>query len=218
MNRRVIGNRRAIGAALAFSLLGATSALAQHDEHGPPGGAHGAPGGAPHAGPAPGAPHGGGGPPGFAHAPHGFAPQGSGAAGGGGYRGAPGPRVGYTGGAGGAPHGFEGGARGPGAGPGAGGRPSYDRRQFPSVVRPERRYHWRGQAWYPPQGYYDRRWAYGERLPWGWFGPQWYIDDYYDYDLPLPPYGYEWVRVGPDALLVDVRTGMVVESVYGLFW
>jgi Ni/Co efflux regulator RcnB len=35
--------------------------------------------------------------------------------------------------------------------------------------------------------------------------------------LPPPPLGYAWVRVGPDALLVNLTNGTVVEAVYGLF-
>jgi Ni/Co efflux regulator RcnB len=105
----------------------------------------------------------------------------------------------------------------PGYRPG-GPQPRYDPRYFPRNYRPARTYAWRGSAWRPQPGFYYRRWAYGDRLPFGWFGPQWYIDDYYYYDLPVPPYGYEWVRVGPDALLVDLDSGAVVSAVYGLFY
>jgi len=34
----------------------------------------------------------------------------------------------------------------------------------------------------------------------------------------LPPVGCEWVRVGSDALLVDIWTGEVLSVEYGLFW
>jgi hypothetical protein len=105
----------------------------------------------------------------------------------------------------------------PGFRPG-GARPSYSAQYFPRVFRPTQRYAWRGGYWSPPPGYYYRQWGYGDRLPYGWYDEQWYIDDYYYYDLPVPPYGYEWVRVGPDALLVDLDEGTVVESVYGLFY
>jgi Ni/Co efflux regulator RcnB len=104
----------------------------------------------------------------------------------------------------------------PGFRPG-GARPSYNARYFPRVYQSDRRYAWRGGVWRAQPGYYYRRWAYGERLPFGWFDSRWYIDDYYDYDLPVPPDGYEWVRVGPDALLVSLDDGTVVESAYGLF-
>lgn len=255
-------NRRMIGAALALSLLGGTSALAQHDQRdqrdqgtgggGGPDAQHVHRQGLPPSGPPAAGPQGAGGPgPGggreLHHGP--LAPVGP--------QGGPGePHPGFTG----APHPgftgapdrrgegdprwqghdqrFQGGDRGWQGGDQRfqggdqrgrdggdrrfdqreGDRPRYDRREFPSEIRADRRYHWRGPQWYPPAGFYYRHWGYGERLPWGWFEPRWYIDDYYDYDLPLPPYGYEWIRVGPDALLVDIRTGIVVESDYGLFW
>jgi Ni/Co efflux regulator RcnB len=105
----------------------------------------------------------------------------------------------------------------PGARPG-GDRPRYDAQYYPRSFQPSRRFAWRGAVWRPQPGYYYRRWGYGERLPFGWFDRRWYIDDYYYYDLPVPPYGYEWIRVGPDALLIDLDDGEVVESVYGLFY
>ncbi|HKT54763.1 MAG TPA: RcnB family protein, partial [Caulobacteraceae bacterium] len=96
-------------------------------------------------------------------------------------------------------------------------RPRYSSRYFPPVYNPGQRFQWRG-GWSNQPGYYYRRWAYGDRLPWGWFRAQWWIDDYWFYDLPVPPFGYEWVRVGPDALLVDIYTGEVVEVVPDLFF
>ena len=107
----------------------------------------------------------------------------------------------------------------PGFRPGQGAaRPHYDAQYFPRVFQPEHRYAWRGQPWISQPGYYYRHWAYGDRLPFGWFTDRWIINDYYYYDLAVPPYGYEWIRVGPDALLVDLDDGTVVESVYGLFY
>ena len=35
---------------------------------------------------------------------------------------------------------------------------------------------------------------------------------------PTTPYASNWVRVGDDALLVDLRTGEVLDVVYELFW
>jgi len=99
-----------------------------------------------------------------------------------------------------------------------GDRPRYDPQHFPAQVRAKQHFGWRGAgAWHDQPGFYYRRWAYGEFLPVGWFAADFWINDYDDYDLPVPPYGYEWVRSGPDALLVDTYTGEVVESVYGVF-
>ena len=105
----------------------------------------------------------------------------------------------------------------PGFRPG-GARPHYSTQYFPRTFNPSNRFHWRGGSWNGPRGYYYRPWFYGQVLPFGWFSSEWYIDDYYDYDLPVPPYGFEWVRNGPDALLVNIGTGMVVESVPGIFY
>ena len=41
--------------------------------------------------------------------------------------------------------------------------------------------------------------------------------DWWSYGLPEPPYGYDWVRVGPDALLVDY-SGRIVQVVRAVFW
>jgi Ni/Co efflux regulator RcnB len=104
----------------------------------------------------------------------------------------------------------------PGFMPG-GQRPRYNPQYFPRTFYPEHRYHWRGE-WYAPNGFYYRHWGYGDRLPYGWYDQDYWIDDYYDYELPVPPYGYAWVRLGPDAVLVDLSNGMVVETVYSAFY
>jgi Ni/Co efflux regulator RcnB len=69
-----------------------------------------------------------------------------------------------------------------------------------------------------PYGYYVRSWAFGDFLPRDWFGDPYFIGDFLDYDLPYPPPGFEWVRVGPDALMVDRYTGRIVQVVRGIFW
>jgi hypothetical protein len=98
--------------------------------------------------------------------------------------------------------------------------------------------HWRGEHWRPghyppvfwsherfrigayraPYGFFVRSWAFGDILPRGWYGPDYFIDDFLDFGLPYPPPGYEWVRVGPDALMIDQYTGRIVQVVRGIFW
>ena len=67
-------------------------------------------------------------------------------------------------------------------------------------------------------GYGYRRFSIGITLGYGFYGQNYWIGNPYDYRLP-PAYGpYRWVRYYNDALLVDVRSGYVVDAVYGIFW
>lgn len=95
------------------------------------------------------------------------------------------------------------------------GRSSYHAGVVPQQFSAQQRFHssWNNR----PNGWYSRRWAFGEYLPWGWFAPNYYLD-YEDYDLPQPPIGCEWVREGPDVVLVNVWTGEVLSVAYGVFW
>ena len=54
-------------------------------------------------------------------------------------------------------------------------------------------------------------------LPTLFWTRDYWINSYWLYDLPAPPYGYVWVRYGDDAVLVDVETGYILQVVYGLF-
>lgn len=68
-----------------------------------------------------------------------------------------------------------------------------------------------------PPGWVSRHWGYGEILPRVFWGPQYLIADYWLFALETPPVGYEWVRYGNDALLVDINTGEVLQAEYGVF-
>ena len=97
--------------------------------------------------------------------------------------------------------------------------------------RADRRYDWtryrqsdpglyRLPRYYAPQGfgYGYRRFGLGATLQRSLFGPSYWIDDPYGYRLP-PAYGpYRWVRYHGDALLVDLRTGRVVDVVHDIFY
>lgn len=63
-----------------------------------------------------------------------------------------------------------------------------------------------------------RSWTFGDFLPRTWWTPDYRLNNWWDYGLPIPPIGYEWVRVGDDALLVDIYTGRVVQVAYDIFW
>jgi len=98
-------------------------------------------------------------------------------------------------------------------------RPRFDPRRWQQRNwRAPRQYQWVGVAWRPPSGYYYRTWSFGQTLPWGWYSSNYYIDNWWAYGLPMPPAGFEWIRNGRDAILVDVFTGRIYEVAYGLFW
>lgn len=91
----------------------------------------------------------------------------------------------------------------------------WERGRYPSAYFSSNRYR---HAWRPPSGFYVRSWGFGEILPRGWYGSGNGIIDPWRFDLPLPPPGYDWVRAGDDALLIDQYTGRVVQVVRNLFW
>lgn len=95
-------------------------------------------------------------------------------------------------------------------------RPRYDRRHYPPVYRIPHRYH--VPPYRRPPGWYSFSWGFGDVLPNGWYGSNYRILDWWSYGLPMPPLGYDWIRVGDDALLVDNFSGRVVQVVYDLFW
>jgi hypothetical protein len=186
--------KRALLMAAALTLVAAGGATAQepHEEgHGPPPHAQGAPGGHP----GPGAPPGGfhGPPP--AHDYHGgpAAPD---------FHASPsfhGPPAGAH---------FDG-FRGQGIGPHGPAHVFYHGRSFSSF---------HAAPFYYPGGWGYRRWAVGQTLPGLFLTQGYFIGNWGGYGLAPPPPGLQWVRYGPDALLVNVYTGQVVDTVYGVFW
>ena len=68
-----------------------------------------------------------------------------------------------------------------------------------------------------PYNWGYRSWRVGERLPYLFLSDGYYVD-FEPYGLPRPPYGYRWVRFGPDVLLVNVYTGEIVDVVYDIFY
>jgi len=78
------------------------------------------------------------------------------------------------------------------------------------------RYHYR--PYYPPHGWYYRQWTYGEVFPTIFWTQNYWLTDYYSFGLDNPPYGYVWVRYGPDALLVNVYNGQILSVEYNVFY
>jgi hypothetical protein len=62
-----------------------------------------------------------------------------------------------------------------------------------------------------------RHWGYGQFMPRDLLVPAAFLVDYAAYDLAAPPFDCEWVQNGPDALLVNVDTGQVIQVVPGAF-
>ena len=78
------------------------------------------------------------------------------------------------------------------------------------------RFHW--HVYHHPRGWYPHHWVFGEFLPHAWWVRDYWIDDWSAFDLAAPPFGYVWVRVGDDALLIDTDTGEILRVVYGVFY
>jgi Nickel/cobalt transporter regulator len=96
--------------------------------------------------------------------------------------------------------------------------------------RNDRRYDWRGHRdryrnYYSPGRYYSpyrghsyRRYGIGINIGSAFFGSRYWINDPSYYRLP-PAYGpYRWVRYYDDVLLIDLRSGRVVDAIHDFFW
>ncbi len=70
---------------------------------------------------------------------------------------------------------------------------------------------------YPP-GWAYRQWAIGAVLPPLFLARDYYYPEWAALGLEPPPPGTQWVRYGPDLLLVDVTTGQVIDVAYGVFY
>ena len=76
----------------------------------------------------------------------------------------------------------------------------------------------RGPAYSFPRGFGYRAWSFGQFLPSPFFSNNYTLYDYWNYGLSAPPYGFEWVRVGNDALLVRPADGYILDVARNLFW
>jgi Ni/Co efflux regulator RcnB len=78
--------------------------------------------------------------------------------------------------------------------------------------------HYNAGAFVAPNGYTYTRYELGARMPAVLLSDDSLVlTGYSTYALTAPPSGLTWIRVGNDALLVDRKTGEVVETDYGLF-
>jgi len=95
------------------------------------------------------------------------------------------------------------------------GRRSFAQGGYRRSYQAQRRFN--AGAYYQPRGWYYRRWGFGDYLPLGWYVSSYYLNAW-SYGLPPPPIGAEWVRNGPDAVLVDIWAGEVLSVDYGVFY
>ena len=75
-----------------------------------------------------------------------------------------------------------------------------------------------GSPFIYPRGWAYRSWGVGAVLPPLFLAPEYYYSDWAALGLDPPPPGTQWVRYGPDLLLVDVGTGNVIQVVPGVFY
>ena len=95
------------------------------------------------------------------------------------------------------------------------------RREYRQDWRDYRRDHrdvYRMPAYVGPRGYRYRPVVIGHRFEPVYYGRRYLIADPWRYRLP-PAAGFQrWVRYGNDVVLVNVRTGRVVQVYNGFFW
>ncbi|WP_257539087.1 RcnB family protein [Sphingobium sp. CFD-1] len=93
------------------------------------------------------------------------------------------------------------------------------RQEYREDWRDYRRTHrdvYRGGNWRAPFRY--SRWNVGAQMRPAYYSSRYYIADPYRYRLPRPGANLRWVRHYNDVLLVNGRTGRVVQVHRGFFW
>jgi Ni/Co efflux regulator RcnB len=75
---------------------------------------------------------------------------------------------------------------------------------------------YRGGSWRSDNRYQSFR--PGVRIGIGFYQQRYQINDYGRYRLPRPAYNQRWVRHYNDVLLVDVRSGYVVDVIRNFYW
>jgi Ni/Co efflux regulator RcnB len=76
----------------------------------------------------------------------------------------------------------------------------------------------RGPKFSFPSGFRYQTWTTGGILPPVFLAAPYFYDGYATLGLAPPPGGYQWVRYGPDLLLVNVHTGRIADVVDGVFY
>lgn len=95
-----------------------------------------------------------------------------------------------------------------------------DRRYDWRGYRSSNRHHYRLPRYYAPNGwgYGYRRFGIGSMLNSILYSSSYWINDPFYYRLPEVDGPYRWVRYYNDAILVDIYSGEVVDTIYDIFW
>lgn len=74
---------------------------------------------------------------------------------------------------------------------------------------------WAGPRYEAPRyyGYNHPHFYRGGFLPYAYRQPAFCVSDWNAYGLYAPPYGYQWVQVGDDFLLVALATGLIANLI-----
>lgn len=95
------------------------------------------------------------------------------------------------------------------------------RREYREDWRDYRRDHrdvYRRPAYVGPRGYRYRPVVVGHRFEPVYYGRRYVIADPWRYRLPRATGYQRWVRYGNDVVLVNIRTGRVIQVYDGFFW
>lgn len=108
-------------------------------------------------------------------------------------------------------------------------RDRIEREQWRREWRQDRRYDWRRHRdrdrsrfhlgiYIDPFGWGRRDWEIGWRLPSRYYASRYWIYDPWQYRLPPVSGAYRWIRYHDDVLLVDLRSGRVLDRIRNFFW
>jgi Ni/Co efflux regulator RcnB len=75
---------------------------------------------------------------------------------------------------------------------------------------------YRGYGWRSDYRYQAFR--PGIRIGIGYYAPRYYVNDYSRYRLPRPGFNQRWVRHYNDVLLIDIRSGYVIDVYRNFYW
>jgi len=103
-----------------------------------------------------------------------------------------------------------------------------DARHHRAEVRQDTRQHSQQQARRHNRGWTAyaapvRNWSYrpvtvGFRLQPSFYGSRYFVSNYSAYQLRAPGRYQRWIRYGDDLLLVNVRTGRVLQVIHNRYW